>query len=330
MKLLAVRFLKFRRACGAWHRKCLAVKLRNGNVDGNVAGFDMTDAFLAVDWGSTNRRVYLIEDGKVIRTESDGCGILSMASTGFDAEAAAIRARFGDLSMLLAGMVGSNVGWRTAPYVSAPADIKAVAAAVMRIDERTAIIPGLSCIAEGRGDVMRGEEVQLLGAAASGMAADDAFICKPGTHCKWVQMESGRIASFTTAMNGELFALLRTHSLLKQQIDSQPTLGQAFEDGLKEGRKRDLAASLFGIRASAMLDLRGNADAASFASGLIIGADVNARLAASSHEMICLLSDATLADFYAAAIKAEGRDVQVIDSHEAFVQGIIRIQEQIA
>src|SRR3546814_4064422 len=63
-------------------------------------------------------------------------------------------------------------------------------------------------------------------------------------------MTDGRIAGFTTAMTGELFALLRGHSLLAGALAAEVTDGDAFREGLAEGARRDLAASLFGIRAA--------------------------------------------------------------------------------
>ncbi|MBO9499182.1 MAG: 2-dehydro-3-deoxygalactonokinase [Novosphingobium sp.] len=278
-------------------------------------------SFLAVDWGTTNRRIFVIEDGRVAATERDDRGVTSVED--FAAEAAAIRARFGNLPMLLAGMVGSNIGWCAAPYVPAPAGIGELAANLLRIDERTAIVPGVST--RGPADVMRGEEVQLLGAVAAGMVPGDALLVQPGTHCKWVEMAGGRIAGFTTAMTGELFALLRKHGLLAAQLGGDVRLGAAFLEGVEEGRKRDLAASLFGIRAARLLGERDDADAASFASGLLIGNDVAARLATGGHDTAHILADPMLGSLYAAAIEAQGRAAQQIDSHAAFVAGINEI-----
>lgn len=280
-----------------------------------------TGAFLAVDWGTTNRRVFRIEDGEVVRTERDDRGVTSVQD--FPAEAAGIRARFGDLPMLMAGMVGSNIGWQAAPYVPAPAGVAEIAAGLLRLDERTAIVPGVSVT--GPADVMRGEEVQLLGAVEAGLVPRDALLAQPGTHCKWAEMQDGRIAAFTTAMTGELFALLRRHGLLAAQLGHDVVLGQAFLDGVEEGRKRDLAASLFGIRAAKMLGVRDDRDAASFASGLLIGADVAARLAASGHDTVHILADPVLGGLYAAAVDAHGRRAHIVDSHAAFVAGIIAI-----
>ena len=284
----------------------------------NLAG-----PFLAIDWGTTNRRVFLIEGGDVVRTERDDRGVTSVQD--FVAEAAGIRARFGDLPMLLAGMVGSNIGWQLAPYVPAPAGIPELAAGLLWIDARTAIVPGISTQVSGRPDVMRGEEVQLLGAVEAELVPLDALLAQPGTHCKWVEMAGGRVADFTTAMTGELFALVRKHGLLAAQLGADVTLGQAFLDGVKEGRRQDLAASLFGIRAAKMLGVRDDADAASFASGLLIGADVAARLGRTDHDAVHILADPVLGGLYAAAVEAHGRRAHIVDSHAAFVAGIIAI-----
>lgn len=277
--------------------------------------------FLAIDWGTTNRRAFLIEGGQVVRTERDDRGVTSV--TDFAAEAAGIRERFGDLPMLMAGMVGSNIGWRAAAYVPAPAGIEELAANLLRIDDRTAIVPGVSVT--GPADVMRGEEVQLLGAVAAGLVPHDALLAQPGTHCKWAEMEGGRIAGFTTAMTGELFAMLRKYGLLSSQLTEEVTLGQAFLDGVEEGRKRDLAASLFGIRAAKLLGERADSDAASFASGLLIGSDVAARLERVGHDAVHILADPVLGGLYSAAIEVHGRRAVRVDSHAAFVAGIIAI-----
>lgn len=280
-------------------------------------------SLLAIDWGTTNRRVYRIEDGMVAATERDALGVIAVSD--FAGELAAIRARFGDLPVLMAGMIGSTIGWREAPYVAAPAGLADLGDHLLRIDDRTAIVPGVSFNDGMRGDVMRGEEVQLLGAVAAGVAPPDALLVQPGTHCKWVDMAGGRIAHFTTAMTGELFALVRAHGILSAQLGADVVLGDAFLDGVREGAKRDLTASLFGIRAAKLLGLRDDVDGASFASGLIIGADVAARTATKSFDTAYILADPILGGLYAAAVETNGRAATIIDSHAAFVAGISRI-----
>jgi 2-dehydro-3-deoxygalactonokinase len=151
------------------------------------------------------------------------------------------------------------------------------------------------------------------------------LLVQPGTHCKWVEMAGSRIARFTTAMTGELFALVRAHGILSAQLGADVVLGDSFRDGVREGAKRDLTASLFGIRAAKLLGLRDDADAASFASGLIIGADVASRVADNPFDAAYILADPVLGGLYAAAIEVHGRAATIIDSHAAFVVGISRI-----
>ena len=281
--------------------------------------------YIAVDWGTTNRRAFRIENGAVVATERDDRGAAAVAADEYDAEVAGIRERLGDLQMLLAGMVGSNIGWRSVPYVAAPAGLADVAAALDRIDDRTAIVPGLSYRSGLHADVMRGEEVQLLGAIAAELVPADALLCQPGTHCKWATVAGGRITQFTTAMTGELFALLRAHGVLSRQLGHPVEPGAAFLEGVAEGAKRDLAASLFAIRARGVLGIAEDTHAASFASGLLIGADTAARIEAGA--TVHILADPALGALYASAIDALGGTSHHIDSQAAFVAGITRIQD---
>jgi 2-dehydro-3-deoxygalactonokinase len=283
--------------------------------------------FIAVDWGTTNRRAFVVDNGVVTQTERDARGAATVASGEYPADVAGIRDRLGDLPMLLAGMVGSTIGWREVPYVAAPAGLDALAGALAWIDDRTAIVPGLVYRDGARADVMRGEEVQLLGAAAAGTVPDTALLCQPGTHCKWASLEGGRITRFVTAMTGELFSLLRGGGLLARQLGGEVSAGPAFQDGVAEGARRDLAASLFGIRASGVLGLRDDADAASYASGLLIGSDVAARLTEHPGQPVHILADPGLGTLYAAAVTALGGTATIIDSHDAFVAGITRLRE---
>jgi 2-dehydro-3-deoxygalactonokinase len=284
-------------------------------------------AFIAIDWGTTNRRIYAIDaDGSVVATEGDDRGILAMAGGDFAGEVSAIRARLGDLPVVCAGMVGSGRGWATVPYVSCPADTNDLAGALHWIEPgRTAIVPGVSHVAAGRGDVMRGEEVQLLGAPLAGLAPEDALLCQPGTHCKWARMAGHAIAEFRTTMTGEMFALLCEHSLLRETIaGGDAGHGAAFQQGLYDAVERRLLGDLFRIRANALLGLRDPADAASYTSGLLIGSDVREQHLAAD-EVVHLLAIGSLAALYASAIDAYGAHAVVIDSHSAFVTGIAAI-----
>ena len=281
--------------------------------------------FVAVDWGTTNRRAYLIENGAVAHTERDAMGILSVPAGGFDGEVASLRAKFDGHPMLFAGMIGSNRGWIDAGYVPCPATFDSLAGALIEAADGAWIVPGVKATANGRGDVMRGEEVQLLGAVAAGLAPADALLCQPGTHCKWARMAGGALAGFSTAMTGEMFALLRNHALIGSAIQAPVSVSPAFADGVARAGEGDLLTALFGVRPASLLGLREDADAASYVSGLLIGSDVRAQ--AQAGDDVHVLADPVLGALYGAALEQVGARAIAVDSHAAFVAVITRLWE---
>jgi 2-dehydro-3-deoxygalactonokinase len=287
------------------------------------------EGLIAVDWGTTNRRAYRLKAGGVLEDEfEDEKGIMSVAAGGFEAAVAEIRGRLGDLPMLLAGMIGSNRGWRETPYVSCPAGLAELEAALVWVEpERTAIVPGVAFDQGDEADVMRGEEVQILGAAAKRMVGSDATVCHPGTHNKWIRLEGGRIAAFRTVMTGELFSLLKDHSILADLLAGPIEPGAAFEAGVRRGSQgAGLAAELFSIRARVLLGKSRKEDSASFASGLLIGADLRCGLPHDESE-IAVIGRPDLTRLFAAAIEICGRRAREIDGENAFLAGVRQLAE---
>ena len=289
------------------------------------------EGFIAVDWGTTNRRAYLIgRDGSCCQEFEDAKGILSVPAGGFPQAVAEIRERLGDLPLLMAGMVGSNRGWVEAPYVRCPAGLDEMAEALVWPEERTAIVGGVSMLEGERADVMRGEEVQLLGAVADGTIPGDCLVCHPGTHNKWVRMESGRIAAFRTVMTGELFNLLKGNSILSELLEQPADLGEAFDRGVRAGLDdAPLQAELFSVRARFLLGASERSDAASFTSGLLIGGDVRIGLSSASEGEVIVMGRPELTRLYAAAIEAAGRKPVELDGEKSFLSGIFNIAEHI-
>ncbi len=282
------------------------------------------EGFIAVDWGTTNRRGYLIgPDGALVDETEDDRGILSVPEGGFPDAVAELRDRLGDRPMLLGGMVGSNRGWIEAPYVPCPAGIDALAAHIVWAEEgRTAIVPGLSFLDDARADVMRGEEVQLFGAVEAGMIPPDTLVCHPGTHNKWIAMRGGRVTRFRTVMTGELFSLLKDHSILSDLLSEEVRTGAAFERGVMHGLSdEDLTAELFSVRARVLLGQAERNDAASYTSGLLIGADLRTGLREADAGEIVVMARPELRTLYVAALKAAGWASREVDGEEAFLAG---------
>ena len=290
------------------------------------------EGFIAADWGTTNRRAYLLDAGGVCIGEfEDDKGIMSVAKGGFGEAVAEIRARLGDHPLLLAGMVGSNRGWIEAPYVPCPAGLRDLAAALVWPEEgRTAIVPGVSFVDPDEADVMRGEEVQLLGAYAAGIVPADSLVCHPGTHNKWARLRGGRIERFRTVMTGEIFNLLRESSILSDLLSGPAELGRAFEQGVKRGLADEcLPAELFKIRARVLLGEAKAEDAASFGSGLLIGTDVRAGLREGDDGEVVVMGRPELTRLYAEALRIAGRQAREVDGERAFLAGATGIVRSI-
>ncbi len=134
----------------------------------------------------------------------------------------------------MAGMVGSRNGWVEAPYAPLPASAADLRAQLIRIDRPDGgaayIVPGVSAVIDGMGEVIRGEETLAIGSGVT-----DGVILSPGTHPKWIEMEGGRIRRFHTFLTGEFFAVLSDHSLLGRLMQDPVDAAEekaGFERGL--------------------------------------------------------------------------------------------------
>ena len=287
--------------------------------------------FIAVDWGTTNRRAYAIDrDMRCVDEFEDGRGILSVPAGGFHEAVAEIRQRLGNQPLLLGGMIGSNRGWIEAPYVSCPAGLDDLVAGLVWPEPEVAIVPGVADDGPDRADVMRGEEVQLLGAIAAGTIPADCLVCHPGTHNKWAEVVGGRIAAFRTVMTGELFNLLKDHSILADLLGPDAEPGEPFSAGVRRGLEGDgILAELFAVRARVLLGKARREEAAAFTSGLLIGGDVRVGLSAGAGDVI-VMGRPELTELYAAAIAIAGRQAVELDGEQCFLAGATQIAERIA
>jgi 2-dehydro-3-deoxygalactonokinase len=187
----------------------------------------------------------------------------------------------------------------------------------------------VSYLGDDRADVMRGEEVQLLGAAAAGKVDPDALVCHPGTHNKWALLRRGSIHEFRTVMTGELFNLLKQHSILADLLQGPVEPGDAFKEAARYAVfSEKLPSDLFGVRAGVLLGRINKEDAASYASGLLIGTDVRIGLSQAMAAQIVIMGRPDLTRLYAAAIAETGRDAVELDGEQCFLDGIREIAQR--
>jgi 2-dehydro-3-deoxygalactonokinase len=269
---------------------------------------------IGLDWGTSSLRGYLLGDnGAIQETQSRPWGILHTPGGDFAAAYRDLvgpwRARWPEIPVLASGMIGSRQGWREAPYVECPADPARIAGGLLAFETgcgELRVVPGL--LRQGElPDVMRGEETQILGAMAlEPQLAEHALLVLPGTHSKWAVLREGRIETFATHMTGELFALLREHSILgrparEETPDASP---DAFLRGVRNALgsgPESVSARLFTARSLFLTGSLRAAHTLEYLSGLLIGEELRSvlsRFPDGEFPPVVLLGEGALCERY--------------------------------
>jgi 2-dehydro-3-deoxygalactonokinase len=283
---------------------------------------------IALDWGLSSFRAFrLAPDGSIVDQRSAPVGILAIADRRFEAT---LTAQLGDWlaespaargPIVAAGMIASRQGWTEAPYVPCPAGATDLAAQLYR--QPTAAIgdvwfvPGVRWSDQAAIDVMRGEETQIVGALAA-CGLDHALLCLPGTHSKWALAEAGRIQRFRTYMTGELFGLLRRHSILGRLMPAEIKDDRDDADAFAQGVDRaaepgGLLHHLFSARTAGLFGRIAESALASYLSGLVIGDEIRSTLeTAPADAPILLVGAAALCRHYDVALARRGRTATLL------------------
>ena len=277
---------------------------------------------IAVDWGTSSLRLYRLDaDGHVFERRRSERGLQASAAQ-FEAVLSEEIAGWDDRLILLSGMVGSRNGWHEVPYLPCPTGIEDLAHALVPLQAQTLadrelwIVPGVSDTGtESVPDVMRGEETQLAALLAV-LPRGNHVVCLPGTHSKWVTITNGRVQRLATAMTGEMYAVLRNHSLLGKLMPADDSRfdAWAFETGLKRSRQPGgLLHHLFGVRTLGLFNQMEGSALPSYLSGLLIGHEILAS-GVLDHtprlSQVHLIGNDRLLALYAQALIAWGVGVQ--------------------
>ncbi len=287
--------------------------------------------FLAVDWGTSRLRAYLVADGAVLgRAESEE-GIARLRAGEHEAALGRVLGvpSLDDpgLPVVLVGMVGSREGWFPAPYAACPAGPDEIAAAALPVDlgagRQGLVIPGVRAD-DGTGtDVMRGEETHLLGSGVR-----DGLVCLPGTHSKWAEMRGGRIARFATFMTGEMHGLLLQHSMIGRpaEVPGDPAGFALGLDHVSADREGSLLNRLFRARAATVTGMLEARLLGSYLSGLLTGDEVAGALRLFGRPGdVTVVAEPARADLYAEALARSGIETHRLAPEQTFAAGLAAI-----
>ena len=247
-----------------------------------------------IDGGTTNTRFTLTEDVRVLERVSRHVGASSAETDGNRAlreavaeEMAVIQARHGLRAerVVIAGMITSGSGLYELPHVPAPAGVRELAAGAKQVEMPDVTpapilcLPGVKCFCDGQSDMMRGEEVEVMGALGAPEEGPRAFI-HFGSHNKLILTENGRITRSKTTLTGELLTAVTGHTILAGTLgapDGTLTLSEEFVlRGFHAAQENGLSRALFQTRLLQTLDGAERNEAYSFLFGALCQQDLAA------------------------------------------------------
>lgn len=244
-------------------------------------------ALIGLDWGTTSLRAYLLDgDGAILDRYNSALGILANHQDGFSGTFRQVAGHWLDahpgLPVIASGMITSRNGWVETPYARVPAGIDALADSLTALDIapdcRIHFVCGMDQdLTGGMPDIMRGEETQIAGCIAGGTR--EGLFVMPGTHSKWVRVDAANLVRFDSYMTGEVFAVLKAHSILGRLMEGHGTdLTEGFQAGVQARFASDasLLNQIFSTRTMVLYDRLPPGQAADYLSGLLIGEEVKA------------------------------------------------------
>lgn len=302
---------------------------------------DRDVSVIAIDWGSSRLRISALDrDGSIVRVASSAHGILltpqSEQRARLTEALAQFRAAWPDAPIIAGGMIGSRNGLSESVPVALPAGVREIAAGIrpLTVDDATTVhmTPGVVDDTAHPRDLIRGEEVQIVGWLAEHPTVRDATLILPGTHSKWVRVADGRIATFRTFLSGEMYAqVVGSPSFTglggPPAADGDVSTDPVFRDGVRQGFSAEgLLHDLFAARSRG---LSAPADFAigSYLSGLLVGyeiAEARTRGLLPADGTVALLSEGALKDVYRAALGLCGIDAHAAQA-DSFGRGAVEL-----
>ena len=204
--------------------------------------------YITIDGGTTNTRLYLVENGEIKDKRRIALGSGSAESRGRLAPRIKIAIeelllssglKENDIHRILAsGMITSEFGLYTVAHSIAPVDIKGVRAGSREVTlpEISSVpfffISGIKTVGDSplETNMMRGEETELFGIMEDG----EAIYILPGSHNKIIKVDTGgTVIDFMSTITGELIAALMKDTILSVSVDISSD--EPSEEGVIDG-----------------------------------------------------------------------------------------------
>jgi len=284
--------------------------------------------WIAVDWGTSTFRAYLVQNNEVSDTIETKDGMKFVKSHLFEQTLLTLIDRWLDndkiTEILASGMVGSKQGWEEAPYQKTPCNLKSLNYITPSLkDNRISlkIFSGVSQI--NQPDVMRGEETQIAGFLNENPNFNGS-ICLPGTHSKWVEIKNNNIVKFKTFMTGELFEIISKnsvliHSIKAEKIDKMELLKSVD----KILQKPELFSNaLFQLRADDLINSKGPLIYKSRLSGYLLAIELLGSVEFWKNSDIVLIGNPDLTAMYQFVLNKKVKSIKKFLSRDMILKGL--------
>lgn len=262
----------------------------------------------AVDIGTTNSRLRLIKDSKIISVSKSKVGIKDVSITGRNdllmielakmTGEALLKAekKLEDIKYFVAsGMVTCDLGLCEIPHKISPVSAADLSYGIVEksYEELGNIpfyfIPGVKNKIANNNidslsdmDMMRGEEVETFGVLELCNVSGPFIVILPGSHTKIVYVDSeDRIEKCSSSMAGELIQTITSHTILSKCLGNK-LVSYIDEEyilrGMKFEEENSLTKAIFAVRLMDTLLNTTENQRANFLSGAIISNDISEKL----------------------------------------------------
>ena len=284
--------------------------------------------WIAVDWGTSTFRAYLVQNNEVSDTIETKDGMKFVKSHLFEQTLLTLIDRWLDndkiTEILASGMVGSKQGWEEAPYQKTPCNLKSLNYITPSLKDNRISLKIFSGVCQiNQPDVMRGEETQIAGFLNENPNFNGS-ICLPGTHSKWVEIKNNNIIKFKTFMTGELFEIISKNSVLIHSIKSEKIDKMELLKSVdKILQKPELFSNaLFQLRADDLINSKGPTIYKSRLSGYLLAIELLGSMEFWKNNDIILIGNQYLTEMYQFILNKKVKSIKIFLSRDMVLKGL--------
>ncbi|MCQ2413259.1 MAG: 2-dehydro-3-deoxygalactonokinase [Clostridia bacterium] len=302
--------------------------------------------YIAVDGGTTNTRISLCTDGKVIETLSFRVGakksignkeiLKETVRNGIREILDKNGYKEGDVKAVLAcGMLTSELGLLELPHTVAPAGMEELHGSMhlCRMEDIAGIpfafMRGVKteCTTVENSDMMRGEETELMG-----VFSGDGVYVFPGSHTKIIETENGKIRDSRTMLTGEMIYAVATDTILADavKLEDHEICKETLLQGFDYADKHGIGEALFKVRILKNTFHKSESELYSFFLGVMVSGEIRCILSRSPKRVV-IGGKAAIKEAIGTILK-EYTDAEIVilsneEVDHSTVNGMIRIYE---